>query len=526
MTPTAPGPEARPPRRRVMRATRSIAMVLVLAGVAGTAAFVLERHEAAANTPASNTFKTAEVTAGNLTTSEKIDGTFELASSLTVLHRIEGQTSSATSTPSSSPNSSTKAATPKAAGASFRTVTPAPAQLATMHIRPSAVPPPCSGPEGQADATTTSTTEVATTTSIAPSADCPTPGADSTPTPTTMPAPAPPTDLEPTSTTSSATSTTDTTLAAGGTRTGGFGGRSSSTSTGAASGASGAGSSASTARVTQIVTSVIADGSTVGLGDVLYSVESKPVVVLSGSLPAWRSLSTASDDGPDIQELESSLVALGYDPSHTVTVDNVFDSHTRAMVKRWQSGLGVEATGTVTLGSVVFLPLAGGAAATTVTDVEAKVGDAVDDGSSIVTLTAPTQRVVIDVPDGDETFIVPGLSVAVGSDGATGTVALLRSVERDGGVVVQATIVPDAPVSGLDNGASLKVTVTTNALEGVLVAPAEALVSHLDGTYAVQVRAVDGTVTWHTVDLLGVSGNKVAIRGDGIASGTVVLVPA
>ena len=28
-----------------------------------------------------------------------------------------------------------------------------------------------------------------------------------------------------------------------------------------------------------------------------------------------------------------------------------------------------------------------------------------------------------------------------------------------------------------------------------------------------------------TVELLGVSGNKVAIRGDGIADGTLVLVP-
>lgn len=267
---------------------------------------------------------------------------------------------------------------------------------------------------------------------------------------------------------------------------------------------------------------MIADGSTVGLGDVLYTVDSQPVVALSGALPAWRTLSTSADDGPDIQQLENSLVSLGYDPDGTVVVDNAFDSKTKAMVERWQEGLGIEATGTVPLGSIVFLPTT-----TTVNGVTAEVGDAVGDGDTIVTLTAATQDVVIDVPDGDESFVVPGLAVKLGS--GAGTVTLLRSVERDSAVVVQAVITPSAPIEDVANGGTVKVTITIDALPGdasnVLIAPANALLSHIDGTYAVQVQAADGSVTWCTVELLGVSGNKVAIRGDGIADGTLVLVP-
>jgi peptidoglycan hydrolase-like protein with peptidoglycan-binding domain len=263
---------------------------------------------------------------------------------------------------------------------------------------------------------------------------------------------------------------------------------------------------------------VIAVGATVNLGDVLYTVDSHPVVALSGQLPAWRSLSTSSSDGPDVEQLERSLTSLGYDPTGTVTVDQHFDAKTRAMVERWQTGLGVEATGTVALGSVVFLPTAA-----TVNSVTAKVGDAVSDGDVIVTLAAATQEVVVDVPAADQAVVTPGLQVTIGS--GTGTVSLLRSADRNGTVAVEAVITPSAPIQNASNGATVKVTVKVNGASGVLLVPATALVSKLDGTYAVEVRHSDGTDAWVTVEMLGVSGTNVGVRGDGITQGTTVLVP-
>jgi peptidoglycan hydrolase-like protein with peptidoglycan-binding domain len=254
-------------------------------------------------------------------------------------------------------------------------------------------------------------------------------------------------------------------------------------------------------------------------GDVLYTVDGAPVVALDGALPAWRTMSVSSTDGADIAQLEASLVALGYDRGLKVTVDNHFDSATRTMVKAWQLGLGVEATGTVILGTVVFLP-----SSTTVGAVNQTVGAKVGDGDTVLTLSAAAQDVVIDVPAGDEAQVVPGLAVAIGN--VEGTVSRLRSADRNGSVVVQAVIAPSSPIENATGGSTVKVTLTLQNDAGVLIVPAETLVSRLDGTYAVQAQTSDGSTSWLTVELLGVSGGNIAIRGDGVSEGTVLLLPA
>ena len=254
-------------------------------------------------------------------------------------------------------------------------------------------------------------------------------------------------------------------------------------------------------------------------GDVLYTVDGSPVVALDGVLPAWRSLSTSSSDGADIAQLEASLVALGYDPAQKVTIDDHFDSATRTMVKAWQQGLGITATGTVPLGSVAFLP-----AATTVSAVSRAVGDTVGDGDAVMTLATPTQEVLIDVPTGDEAQVVPGLAVKIGQ--VDGSVTRLRSANRNGTVVVEAIIAPAAPIADVSNGSAVKVGLTLQHNTEALIVPAEALVSRLDGSYAVEAQEADGSTKWLTVELLGVSGGNIAISGDGVSERTTVLLPA
>jgi hypothetical protein len=202
-----------------------------------------------------------------------------------------------------------------------------------------------------------------------------------------------------------------------------------------------------------------------------------------------------------------------------VTVDDHFDSATRTMVKAWQRGLGIEQTGTVPLGSVVFLP-----AATTVRTVDQSVGDTVGDGDTVLTLATSTQQVLVDVPSGDEALVVPGLTVGIGD--VHGTVSRLRSADQNGTVVVEAVITPSAEIANATNGTSVKVTLTLKNDAGVLIVPAEAVVSRLDGTYAVEVKSPNGTTAWQTVEMLGVSGANVAIRGADVSEGTVVLLPA
>src|SRR5262245_38962009 len=79
------------------RKTRGIKVGVAVAVVVGAVAAGVVIASRDPQQPAAEAaiLKTAEVTSGSLTTNEKIDGTVELSTTLDVLHRIEGQTSSA-----------------------------------------------------------------------------------------------------------------------------------------------------------------------------------------------------------------------------------------------------------------------------------------------------------------------------------------------------------------------------------------------------------------------------------------------
>jgi Putative peptidoglycan binding domain len=532
---------ASPAKHRKRRAV--ITGVVCVALIGGVIALIAVRNtKTKTAAAAASIFKTATVSTGDLTTSERVDGTVQLSSTLAVLHRIEGQESSsvapsasAATTPTATTPQRTNGATnqnalssPLSIACSSTTVpttqpstTTTPASTTTTTTIPDTTPAQTST---TTSTTTTSTTTTTTTLVPTTSTSTSTTVEATQPSTTTTTAPIPCDTTTPSTTTTTTTTTTtvvppNTTLPAGpSTSRGATGGGGGGTTT-ARSATGGSGSSTSNVRITQTITSIIGVNTAIQPGDVLYTVDGAPVVALDGALPAWRSLSTASADGADIAQLETSLVALGYDPAQKVTVDGHFDSATKTMVEAWQTGLGIKATGTVPLGSVVFLP-----SSTTVSSVARVVGDTVGDGDTVLTLATPSQDVLVDVPAGDEAQVVPGLTVAIGT--VQGTVTRLRSADRSGAVVVEAVIAPSAPIQGATNGSAVKVTLTLQDAAGVLIAPADALVSRLDGTYAVQVQTTDGTTKWLTVDLLGVSGGNIAIRGDGLSQGTVLLVPA
>jgi Putative peptidoglycan binding domain len=499
------------PKSTKRQRRRRIAASLLCLTIGGTAAGLAWRRQPATTTAqAAPILKTTPIKTGDLTTTERIDGTIELSSTLTVLHRIAGQTST-TSTSASTP------ATQQSAGASTSGLS---STLLSSASATEGRVEDCTTPQTPAPTPTTATTTPAPTTPVVVLDTTPTATVDtaavatSTPTtdvPVTMPATtAPPTTTCATTTTTPSSPQVAPTAAA----PTGAGPTRPSASTGASAGAT---TPASTV-VTQTITSIVPVDTDLHSGDVLYTVDGEPVVALDGNLPAWRSLSTSSADGVDIAQLEAALVALGYDPNSNVTVDNHFDTATRTMVKAWQQGLGIDQTGKVTLGSIVFVP-----STTSVTAVEQQVGDSVGEGDAVLQLASPTQDVVIDVPAGDEALVVPGLSVTIGD--VQGTVTRLRSAETDGAVVVEAVITPATTIDGAANGSTVKVTLTLENTTGVLLVPAEALVSRLNGTYAVQVEATDETANWLTVEIVGESGGNVAIRADGLTEGTLVLLP-
>jgi membrane fusion protein, multidrug efflux system len=140
------------------------------------------------------------------------------------------------------------------------------------------------------------------------------------------------------------------------------------------------------------VTSIVAAGSVVEPGDVLYEVDTEPVVVLAGSLPAYRAFNSRMSDGPDVEQLEQALVDLGYDPNGTMTVDEDFTSATAAAVERLQADIGAEEDGTLNLGEVVFTP-DGFYVAETLADV----GSAVGNGTPIIATSRAPEGTVTSI---------------------------------------------------------------------------------------------------------------------------------
>jgi hypothetical protein len=97
-------------------------------------------------------------------------------------------------------------------------------------------------------------------------------------------------------------------------------------------------------------------GAVIGRGGTLYRLNNLPVVLMYGSVPAYRTLKSGVSDGPDVAELNQNLIDLGYDPSGAITDESHFGEATAAAVRRWQKAEGLPETSEVELGRVVFAP--------------------------------------------------------------------------------------------------------------------------------------------------------------------------
>jgi hypothetical protein len=108
-------------------------------------------------------------------------------------------------------------------------------------------------------------------------------------------------------------------------------------------------------RLSGTITWLPSVGQVIKPGQALFGVAGHPVVLMNGSTPAYRDLGPSDSDGLDILALNRNLVALGFNPSGIV-VDDAWQVATTDGVDTLQTSLGETETGTLKLGSVVYLP--------------------------------------------------------------------------------------------------------------------------------------------------------------------------
>ncbi|GAF47552.1 peptidoglycan-binding domain-containing protein [Rhodococcus wratislaviensis] len=100
------------------------------------------------------------------------------------------------------------------------------------------------------------------------------------------------------------------------------------------------------------VTTLPEPGSVLTRGDRLYSIDNVPSFLMSGALPAWRDFVSGMDNGPDVKQLEQNLHDVG---NFTEEPDDQFRWATTEAVMKWQEANGQPRTGSLPLGSVVFV---------------------------------------------------------------------------------------------------------------------------------------------------------------------------
>lgn len=277
------------------------------------------------------------------------------------------------------------------------------------------------------------------------------------------------------------------------------------------------------------ITALPAEGSVVERGQALYRVDNRPVSLLYGDLPAWRRLAAGVDDGPDVRQLEQNLVAMGFASEHELTVDDSFTSATARAVRRWQQALGVEQTGGLEQGDIVFLP-----GAVRVGELKAEKG-APAGQSAVFTATSTSRIVSVDLDASKQSLARSGDKVEVklpdgrttgGSITSVGSAARTKGEGQNAKQVVSVTVALDDPATtGSLDQAPVRVGIISDSRKGVLAVPVNALLALAEGGYGV--RVVDAGASRVTAVTTGLfARGLVEVEGDGLAEGMEVEVPA
>ena len=288
---------------------------------------------------------------------------------------------------------------------------------------------------------------------------------------------------------------------------------------------------ASVASAAAAVASAEADLAELGAGH-------NSLVVMYGSTPAYRTMKVGLS-GDDVRQLQQNLVDLGHGDGDGFSISGVFDDATAAAVVHWQLASGQNPDGMVGVADVLFVagPVRVGSWSPGI-----EVGQQLGAGAALAALTviqAPvdgqmstTQRVVALVPLSDRDLVSEGITVNVELPDDTDIAGTLTAInpspvldDQTGENEVEVTILLAEPASEVWIGATVTVEITETLITDALVVPATALLALVEGGYAVEVVATDGSLRLIGVETgLFVDGD-VEVRSPELSAGMSVVIP-
>jgi peptidoglycan hydrolase-like protein with peptidoglycan-binding domain len=275
-------------------------------------------------------------------------------------------------------------------------------------------------------------------------------------------------------------------------------------------------------------------GDRVSCGDVLYRVDDQPVLLLCGTVPAYRALHLGVT-GPDVRQLNRNLHQLGYDTAAHVRIDSAdsaFTSQTEQALRVLQRKTGVGVTGELATGDAVFLP-----EAVRIAKVNGQLGGTAGPGAPVLSATSDKLYVRVDldasqqseVRKGDRVQItLPGNTPVKGRVAGFGRVAQAEQGSQAADATIPTFINLDDPAKadGLDQ-APVDVDITTKGVEDALSVPVTALVGRSGGGFAVEVVRAGGRreLVGVKLGLFDSGGGRVQVEG-ALRAGVSVVVPS
>jgi peptidoglycan hydrolase-like protein with peptidoglycan-binding domain len=275
-------------------------------------------------------------------------------------------------------------------------------------------------------------------------------------------------------------------------------------------------------------------GDKVGCGGVLYRVDDRPVLLLCGTIPAYRALHVGVR-GPDVRQLNRNLHQLGYDNDAHVGIDpgdSAFTSKTEQALRMLQRKKAVGVTGELATDDAVFLP-----DAVRIAKVTGQVGGSARPGAPVLSATSDKLHVRVDldasqqgeVKKGDRAQItLPGNTPMKGRVAGFGRVAQAEPGSQAAAATIPTFIDLDDPAKagGLDQ-APVQVDITTKGVDNALSVPVTALVGKSGGGFAVEVVRVGERRELVAVKLglFDTGGGRVQVEGD-LREGDSVVVPS